>query len=64
MNMFDKNLRYFRKKQRLTIKQLAKLVGVSKSTIIRWEKGLTRPSLDYFIMLCKVLNVSANILLK
>ncbi len=64
MNKFYKKLKHLRRKNRLTIEQFAKLVGVNKSTIINWEKGLTSPRIDYLIVICRVLKISVNDLLK
>jgi transcriptional regulator with XRE-family HTH domain len=36
-------IRAARKRQRLTLQQLADLVGTSKSTISLWENGLRNP---------------------
>ncbi|GAI39769.1 unnamed protein product, partial [marine sediment metagenome] len=43
-NMIDaKNLKKLRKRARLTQPQLAAKVGVSPSTVFRWEKGKNIP---------------------
>lgn len=35
--------------------EVAKLVGVSRTMFSRWTNGHSRPSLDHFVKICKVL---------
>ena len=35
-----------KKKKKMTQKEWAKLLGVSNSTVVNWEKGNTEPSLS------------------
>jgi len=41
---FGKRLRELRRGRGLTMQELAKEIGVSKQAILRWEKGIYRPS--------------------
>ncbi len=41
LNLTAKRLRYCREEQRETLEQLGQLVGVNKSTVMRWERGDT-----------------------
>lgn len=37
--------------------KLAELVGVSRTMVSRWINGHSRPSLDHFATICKVLSI-------
>ncbi|MGX7030301.1 helix-turn-helix transcriptional regulator [Vagococcus zengguangii] len=52
----------YRKKAGLTQEALAKLVGVSRRTIVSLEKGNYTPSLVLALQLAKVLEVDINAL--
>ncbi len=45
-NYFSTNLKYLRKKQRLTQQQLADIVGKKKSIVGNYEKGNVEPSME------------------
>ena len=34
-----------------------------KGTVLKWEKGISQPSLSNFMLLCEVLDVSADYML-
>lgn len=59
--MFSQRLKEVRKDRGLSQEQLAKQIGVSKSTILRWEKG-QYPSFNSLVKLCAVLKMSADYL--
>nr|WP_314448995.1 helix-turn-helix transcriptional regulator [uncultured Lachnoanaerobaculum sp.] len=42
---------------RLTQKEVAKKMHISKQTIVNWEKGVTYPKPAYFEMLCRIYNI-------
>ena len=44
--MFSKNLRFYRLKSGMSMKQLASLVGVSAMTISYYESGERKPGMD------------------
>ncbi|MCL2234473.1 MAG: helix-turn-helix domain-containing protein [Firmicutes bacterium] len=46
MNDFAENLKNLRKEHGLTQSQLAKAIGVTASTIGRWEKGISSPAVS------------------
>lgn len=46
-----------------TQEQLAEAIGVSRSTIAKWEAGKGTPKVDNLIMLSRVLEVSIDSLL-
>lgn len=62
MNLFSKNLKYLRKKYKLSQNKLAEMSDVNQTTIARWENGEISPSLDNIYDVANALNVSvANI---
>ena len=61
---FAKQLQEFRKRARLTQKNLADLIKVSLKTVQRWEWGERTPRLEEIKKLVEVLNVSEEDLLK
>lgn len=44
--------------KKLTQEQFAKAVGVSKSTVQKWEKGTVKPRHEKIDQICEVLEVS------
>lgn len=48
-------IRQARKAKRLTLQQVADLVGVTKTTVSEWERGQKRPTADRAHKLCDVL---------
>lgn len=57
---FAKNLKYLRKKNNLTQKDLAKLIQVNNKTIMSYENGKSFPSLSSFIKLCNLYKLKAD----
>lgn len=55
--MFGKNLRYYRLKNNMSMKELASLVGVTSMTISYYESGERRPGMDTMKALAEVLGV-------
>lgn len=41
----------------MTQEQAAEKIGVTKHTIISWEKGRSIPKIAYFEMLCRVYDI-------
>jgi len=62
--MFYEKLKEERLKLSLDQQDLAKMVGVNKTTIQDWESGLALPDMDNAVKLSDVLNVSLDYLLK
>lgn len=58
--MFNKNLRYYRLKKNLSMKELASLVGVSPMAISHYESGERRPGMDTIKALADVLGVKVT----
>lgn len=53
----NSNLTKYRRKKKLTISELAELVGISGATICRYEKGERRMSVDIAKKIAEVLGV-------
>lgn len=62
--MIGENIRATREKNGLTQAALAKRLGVTRSAVNSWEIGVSAPSVQYLIELCKLFNVSADYLLE
>lgn len=43
--------------------ELAKMIGVTQDSISLWENDKSLPGTQYIILLCKILNISADYLL-
>lgn len=63
MNKFSERFKQLKKEFDLSNVKLAKIIGVSTSTIKRWEKGLIRPKITKLYNLCLFFNVSSDYLL-
>ncbi len=63
MNIHD-NIKNARIKAGLTQTELALAIGVTQKEISRWETGTRTPQAETIASICKVLNVSADILLE
>ena len=61
--IFADRLKDLRKEQNLSLKQLAKFIGVSDVAIGRWEKKLQIPNIVILDLIAKYFNVSPNYLL-
>ena len=58
-----KTIYALRKKQHLTQKQLAELLGITYQAVSNWELGKNDPDLDQIKRLTTIFGVSADILL-
>ena len=56
-------LKIWRKKAKLTQRELAKALGVQFQTVWRWEHGEREPSLDILKKLCEILGITESELL-
>ncbi len=54
------NLRCFRKNRGLTQSELAKIAGISKISLVRYEHGATNPNVDIVRRLAAALDVSVD----
>ena len=53
-----KNLQYYRKKKKMTQKELADKIGVRHNSISSWENGVNSIDIETLIHICQVLDVS------
>ena len=60
MHLANVNMKVLRVKHGLSQEALAKIVSVSRQTIILIEQGDYNPSLQLCIKICKALNVTLN----
>lgn len=63
IELFRQRLREQRIAHKLSYKRLGELINVSDVTVLKWEKGLSDPSLYNFISLCKASDVSSDYIL-
>lgn len=56
-------IRHFRELLDITQRQLAEMIDVSRTTVVQWENGTSKPDLDKLTQLCSVLNTSADSIL-
>lgn len=57
---FYQKLSELRKSAGLSQEELAAKVGVSRQTVFKWESGLSSPSMDNILVLCRLFSVSAD----
>lgn len=62
MNKFAERLKELREEKNMSELQLAKVLGVSSTTINRWERGLRVPNLDSLVLLARFFDVSIDYL--
>ncbi len=58
--MFSKNLKYYRLKNSMTMKELAEQVCVSPMAISNYEKGKRKPDMEVLKLIAKVLGVRVS----
>lgn len=62
MGIFAERLKELRKERNMSELQLAKVLGVSSTTINRWGRGLRVPNLDSLVLLARFFDVSIDYL--
>ncbi|WP_050637173.1 helix-turn-helix domain-containing protein [Candidatus Stoquefichus sp. SB1] len=55
-----KNIVYYRRKNKLTQDQLAEYIGVSKSSVSKWENNFTFPDITLLPQLAALFNISVD----
>lgn len=63
MSIFAERLKELREERNLTLKKLAKEIGVTDIAISRWENNLRVPNIDNLYLLAKYFGVSADYLI-
>lgn len=59
-DILSKNIKYYRKKKKLTQKELAEKLDVKNSSVSNWEQNQNMMDIDTLHRMCKVLDVSIN----
>lgn len=52
------NIQYYRKRNKLTLRQLAERIGVTHSIVSQWENGLKEPTPTNRMLLSKALRIN------
>lgn len=60
--MLADKIRMLRKEMELTQAELAKEIGINRSSVASWESGLRTPPVDMIAKMCGVFHVSADYL--
>lgn len=55
-----KNLLYYRKKNKITQKELADKLGVKHNAISAWENGVNSIDIDTLFRICKIFGITVN----
>lgn len=63
IKLFCERLKELRIDKKLSAVALGKALGVSDTTILRWENGTMSPSIDSIILICQYFGVTPNYLL-
>ena len=61
--MIANQIRYLREQRGLTQADLAKKLGITRSSVNAWEMGVSVPSVQYVIELAKIFQVSTDYIL-
>lgn len=61
--MIADRIKYLREQKGLTQARLAKLLGITRSSVNAWELGISVPSTQYLVELADIFKVSADYLL-
>lgn len=62
--MICERIRELREQNGLTQAELARKLDVTRSSVNAWESGLSSPTIQYVVALCKLFHVSADYLLE
>ena len=62
MSTLNENIKKFRELRKMNQKQLADFLQKSRAVISNWERGANSPDPDTIEQICKVLNVTPNML--
>ena len=61
--MISDKIKILREQQNLTQTQLAKQLGITRSSVNAWEMGISVPSTQYIVDLANIFKVSTDYLL-
>ena len=54
----QKNIIFYRKRAKVTQKELADLIGSAPTTVSGWERGASSPDIDMLCAICNALHVN------
>lgn len=63
-NYFARNLVYLREKNKMKQEDLAKKIGVDRSTVGHWESGRRSPKMGIVLKIAEYFNIGEDIILK
>lgn len=63
LKILAKNIRFFRKKNKLTQEQLAEKLGITFQAVSKWENNLSSPDIGFLPILGEIFEVSVDRLL-
>ena len=63
MKVFAERLKELRLEENLSVLKLSKALGVSDTTVLRWENGSICPTIEHLYNMAMFFNVSADYLL-
>lgn len=61
--MIAERIKVLREQQEMTQSQLAKELGITRSSVNAWEQGISVPSTQYIVELASIFKVSTDFLL-
>ena len=61
--MIANRIKVLREQQALTQAQLAKKLGITRSSVNAWEMGISVPSTQYVVLLAEIFKVSTDYIL-
>lgn len=60
IDIFTKNLKYYRKTRNITLDKLGKSINKSKATVSKYERGEIIPDITTVLLICNVLNITLS----
>ncbi len=61
--MIADKIKYLREEKKITQADLAKTLGITRSSVNAWEMGISVPSTQYIVELANIFKVSTDFLL-
>lgn len=61
--MVADKIKYLREEKKITQAELAKALGITRSSVNAWEMGISVPSTQYIVELANIFKVSTDFLL-
>ncbi|MBR5156977.1 MAG: helix-turn-helix transcriptional regulator [Clostridia bacterium] len=61
--MVADKIKYLREEKKITQAELAKILGITRSSVNAWEMGISVPSTQYIVELANIFRVSTDFLL-